>query len=181
MLTCSCWVRCRGQGNLIFHPEDLIVVCLVLVLLAQHAIACWRPPLKVSVVVLCRPHQPLQNTHPSGHAHVAENTSWCCKLVICNCPAAVLTRRHQYVAAARPASLRRYSVLHQRMQMHSHKPALHEAACQTTFISRQNTAAPMRSWAVPGHHCTSSAHAAPVSAVATHSNLSNSHLSLGYP
>ena len=61
VLTCSSWMCCRGEGDLVFHPEDLVVICLILVLLAKYPIACGWPPLEVLIIVLCRPHQPLQD------------------------------------------------------------------------------------------------------------------------
>ena len=66
--TCSRWVCCRGRGDLIIHPEGLVVICLVLLLLAQDAVPRRRPPLEVIISVLCCPQQPLQDARPSGDA-----------------------------------------------------------------------------------------------------------------
>ena len=58
---CSRRVGCRADRHLLVHPEDLIVIRLVVVRLPQHAIARGRPPLEVSIIVLRRPHEPLHN------------------------------------------------------------------------------------------------------------------------
>ena len=58
---CSRWVDCRADRHVLIHPEDFIVVRLVVICFPQHAITRGRPPLEVSIIVLCRPHQPLHN------------------------------------------------------------------------------------------------------------------------
>ena len=58
---CSRRVGCRADRHLLVHPEGFIIVCLVVIRLPQHAIACGRPPLEVSIIVLRRSHEPLHD------------------------------------------------------------------------------------------------------------------------
>ena len=81
---CSRRVGCRADRHLLVHPKDLIVIRLVVVRLPQHAIARWRPPLEVSIIVLRRSHEPLHNKQRGITLRVSVASWWRNANFFCN-------------------------------------------------------------------------------------------------
>ena len=73
---CSHRVGGRADRQLLVHPEHFVVVCLVVVRFPQHAITCGRPPLKIQIIVLRRPHEPLRSRQTGVTLRISVASWW---------------------------------------------------------------------------------------------------------